>query len=132
MDQINGLFLAAAIIMRITYIISPLPMSTVLGTIFCWMANFTSSIYIGGSDMWGCYIALFRVFYIKAQDWLKNKIGIYNLLLFMLFSGITQVLLFSISLTVTDNENTTKKMCTHLSDVDLKIMDDYKVMFKIS
>jgi hypothetical protein len=131
MDQINGLFLAVAIVMRITYIISPMPMSTVLGDKFCWMANFTSSLYIGGSYMWGCYIALFRVFFIKAQELLKNKIGIRNVLLFMLLTGITQVVLFAITLTITDNENTTKKMCAHLSDADLKMIDDYKVIFHI-
>ena len=127
MDQINGLVLAAGIVMRVTFILSPVPMSTVVGTWICWLANFTGNVYIAGSYIWGCYIALFRVLYIKAQDWLKNKIGIGNLLLKMLIAGIFQVLLFSISLAITDNENSTKKMCAHLSDVDLDILDGYKV-----
>ncbi len=127
MDQINGLVLAAGIIMRVTFILSPVPMCSVVGTWYCWLANFTGNGYIAGSYIWGCYIALFRVLYIKAQDWLKNKIGIENLLLNMLIAGISQVLLFAISLALTDNENSTKKMCAHLSDQDLDILDGYKV-----
>ena len=126
-DQINSMFLATSIVMRITFILSPMAMHTVLGEEYCNVANFVGALYIGGSYVWSSYIALFRVLYIKAQNWLKLNIGIRNLLSLMIVAGIAQLVPFAFLLLLHDNENSTRKMCFHLSDSDLEIIDSYQV-----
>ena len=129
-DQINGLFLATSIIMRTVFIISPVPMSTVFGNNVCNLANFVGAVYIGSACIWSCYISLFRVLFINAQNWLKNKIGVNRLLYILLVTGYAQILTFATLFLLFDTENSTMKMCSHLSDADLKIIDAYQVNFK--
>ena len=129
LDQINGLFLAGSIVMRITFLISPEPMSKVVGDYFCNVANTFGAVYIAGSYLWSCCIALFRVLFVKAQDCLKEKFGVKNLLIVMIFFGVAQIFPFSILLLLFDNENSTFKLCSHISNTDLEILDAYKVFF---
>ena len=87
MDQINGLFLAVSIVMRITFIASPMPMSSVAGHYFCNVANLAGAVYIGGSYIWSSYIALFRVLFIKAKDLFGVDLEVNSFLLGMLTTG---------------------------------------------
>ena len=128
MDQLNGALLAVSIVLRIMFIVSPTPLSSILGNQFCKFSNFTGALYIGGSYNWSCLIAVYRVLYIRCQNWMKTQIGVRNLLYLMIFVGTTQILLFA-SLFQNDERNSTMKLCSHLSIEDLAIMDTYKVIF---
>jgi hypothetical protein len=86
-DLINSLFLGVSIIFQITAYICPVPLSIFLGNKFCNLIQFIGAIYIGGSCIWGSFIALFRVLYIKAQNWLTNSVGVPRLLIIMLTFG---------------------------------------------
>jgi hypothetical protein len=127
MDQINGLFLALNIIFRIGFVLSPEPMSKLLGIELCYLANFSGAIYIGGGCIWSCYIALFRVVFIKGQTFLKKIISIKSLLHFLIFFGGIQIVVFAISFLILDDKNSTMKMCTHSSNMDIEIMEAYRV-----
>jgi len=86
-DLINSLFLGVSIIFQITAYLCPVPLSIFLGNKFCNLIQFIGAIYIGGSCIWGSFIALFRVLYIKAQNWLTNSVGVPRLLIIMLTFG---------------------------------------------
>jgi hypothetical protein len=73
--------------------------------------------------MWGMHIALFRVLFIKAQKFVKLYVGINNLLNIMIFHGFFQVIFYTVSLHLVDNQVGTRKMCTHESFEDQKIME---------
>lgn len=60
MDQINGLFLAGGIILRMLAINSPVPLSQLFGAEFCKWIGTPSCIYLCGAVAWSCFIALYR------------------------------------------------------------------------
>ena len=126
-DQINGLFLGVNIIFQIVVIICPVPLSIVLGAEFCDFLKFVSSVYPGGSCIWGCFIALFRVLFIKGQHCLTESVGVRHLLFIMLIYGSLQIVLFAATSFQLDGESLSKKLCYHLSLNDLTIIQDYQV-----
>jgi hypothetical protein len=86
-DQINGFFLGYTIVARIMFIVSPYPVSDLLGFDFCKLNVFFISVYLSASNVWSCFIAIFRVVFIKAQNWLSTQIGEINLLKIMIGFG---------------------------------------------
>jgi hypothetical protein len=126
-DEINGIFLGMNILFRIIFILSPEPVNILFGSQFCDFADFIGLVSLSGSYLWGCYIALFRVLFIKAQNWLKKSIGIKNLLRLMLCVGTIHGFIFATTFFFTDEESFIKKICYHLSIKDLTIMQDYQV-----
>ena len=80
MDQLNGILLATSIVIRIVFIISSTPLTSLFGKQFCKFSNLIGALYIGGSYGWSCFIAVYRVLYIKFQNWMKTQIGVLNLL----------------------------------------------------
>ena len=126
-DQINGLFLAVNIIVRIGFILSPEPISEVLGIKFCYFANFSGAVYIGGGCIWSCYISLFRVLFIKGQSCWKKIISVKNLLRFLITVGGIQIIAFAVLFLLFDEKNSTMKMCTHSSNMDIDILEAFKV-----
>jgi hypothetical protein len=128
-DQINSLFLGISIIFQISVNICPIPLSILLGNEFCNFVRFIVAIYIGGSCIWGCFIALFRVLFIKAQNWLTNSVGVQRLLVIMLTFGALEIFLFAGVNFQIDGESPTKKLCYHLSFYDMAVIQDYQVRY---
>ena len=58
---------------------------------FCESIRFIGLLQLNGTYTWGTFIALFRVLYITAQNFLKKKIGVGNLLMVMVITGISEV-----------------------------------------
>jgi hypothetical protein len=131
-DEINSIFLGMNVLFRIIFILSPEPVSILFGSQFCEFANFIGLVYLAGSSIWGSYIALFRVLFIKAHSWLKNTVGIENLLWIMMFVGALQNLIFATTFFYTDEESFVRKTCYHLSLKDLTIMQEYQVKRKMN
>ena len=69
LDQLTGVFLAYTIITRIIFITYPWPISTILGDTFCSFSNYVSFIYLAGSSVWSCFLAVFRIIFIRCQKW---------------------------------------------------------------
>ena len=76
---------------RIAYIISPMPVMSLIDPLICQSVRFVGLLHLGGTFMWGSCIAIFRVLYVTSQDFLKDKIGIGNLLMVMIIAGISEV-----------------------------------------
>jgi hypothetical protein len=126
-DELNGILLGVSIAIRILFLLSPHPVNTFLGNDFCKLAEFTASVYIGGASTWGCYIAFFRVLFIKTQAWLKDEIGEKTLLHLMLCVGTLLNFSGGAIFVLIDDKIITKKFCYHLSVNDFKIFEDYQV-----
>ena len=126
-DQVNGGFLAYSILIRIIILISPVPLHSIFGAKFCLWNDFASAVYISGSFTWNFCIAVFRVLFIRSQNWLKNAIGVKNLLNVFILVGLLEVLTFSIVYVVHDQDGSLKKTCSHLSNQDLEILNSYQV-----
>ena len=97
------------------------------GDSICKGINFFSGMYVAGSYTWGSGIAFFRVVFITAQGFLKNRMGERSLLNLLLLGGLFLVLYYSVTSLLFDDEVPTYKMCTHLSNEDQKIVRYYKV-----
>ena len=87
------------------------------------------TLYIGGAHIWSCYLALFRVLYIRSQKWLTNTFGVKNLLNLMLVTGALQTVTFSALLVYWDDESSALKMCKHYSFSDLEILKEFRVKY---
>jgi hypothetical protein len=127
-DEINGALLGISIVVRIVFILYPYPISSQLGSYFCGVTEFIATAYIMGMTTWGCYIALFRVLFIKVHAWLKNCIGVGNFLWLLLTVGVLQNIVITALALYADDESIVKRFCNHLSIKDLEILDDYQVI----
>ena len=127
-DQINSFFFGINAVFRIVFFLSPEPIGILLGSQFCDISHLIAVVSLAGSYTWGCYIALFRVLFIKCQNWLTNTIGIKNMLCTMLCIGTTQIFSFAAIFFYIDEESFVRKICFHLSLNDLTIKQDFQVM----
>ena len=126
-DEMNGVFLGVSIAIRIIFILCPYPVNDLLGSDFCKFAEFIGILYIGGMSTWGCYIAVLRVLFIKAQMWLQDTIGVTLLLQMLLLLGLVMNLSAGLLFLHFDEDSITKKFCNHLSVSDFKILEEYQV-----
>ncbi len=74
-----------------------------------------------------CLLAIYRILYIKAQNWVKNKAGEKRLLrIFLIFGlllhGSVSYLVFQV-----DDESVMAKMCNHQTEEDIEILRNYNV-----
>ena len=126
-DQINGTGLAITIFSRTLSLILPFSTSSLLGETFCHSIRYVSGHYVIGSYTWGCFIALFRLLFVKAQSWLSKTIGIGNMLYFMLIFGSAVMIALSTMLFLFDYTST-YRMCTHISTEDTTVLAEYAVI----
>ena len=127
LDQVNGLFLAMNFGMRIGYNTLNEPMSELLSPFACSCSEFISGLFISGTIVWRCCIAIFRVLYIKAQIWLTTKVGVSKLLISMVVFGVSQMILFSLVTVNLDKYSLSKRSCYRMSNYELEIINDYQV-----
>ena len=77
--------------------------------------------------VWSCSIALFRVIYIKANQWVKFVVGERRLLhLILLFGSLLQAF-FTYLLFIKGDETNVSKWCSRMSAADFEILNDYYV-----
>ena len=108
-------------------IVIPLPFSCVLGHQDCMWIGFSGCLGFTGSIIWTCSIAVCRIFYIKAQNWVKFKIGEQRLLTYFVILGIFLQITLSSFIFYFDDASFLTKMCNHHSSEDLEIIHSYMV-----
>ena len=74
LDQLNGGFLGLNIVFYAVTIVLPFPLSSIIGYESCNWADLPGSFYLAGSAQWSCTIALIRVLYLKAPQWIKRNL----------------------------------------------------------
>ena len=124
-DQMNGIFLGLGILLKMAFLLSPLPLATVLGDGFCAWAGVPISLYVSGAGSWSCAIALFRVFILKGTPLINESV-----LLRILYFISLAIHLGCGSLMARYGEITTpEKLCFHFTESENEIMEHYKVSF---
>jgi len=127
LDQLNGVFLAIVLAARISFSLLTIPASELMGPLACSCYEFITGMYISGSFVWRFNIAVIRVLYIKAQNWLTMKMGVNKLLAIMIITGLGKMILLSIFMVTSDSYSYAKKSCYRWSDEAQKIIGAYQV-----
>ena len=130
LDQVTGLFWAFTICIRIVNNFITEPISDLLNPMACSGFEFVSGLFIGGTVIWRCFIAIFRVLYIKAQMWLTTKFGVYKLLIIMIMTGLVLMVLLGLIMVTFDQYSYSKRSCFRMSHFDLEVLYDYQVIVK--
>jgi hypothetical protein len=109
----------------------PFPLRDLFGDNFCKGIRFPATFYTFGSVIWGCFIALFRVLYIKAQNWTKYQVGEDNLLVSFIVTGSILNVAIALAVTVLDEHSYVHKMCTHQSQSSIDMLLELQVFMII-
>ena len=129
LDQINGFFLGASMLIQAVLILIPFPPVDIVGSTFCEWIDFPGTFYIVGSAVWSAMTGIFRVLFIKATDWIRRDKNEKKVLFFCLLVG--SFLHFTLSLwrASFDSWSAYEKLCTHRSNEEINIMLAYQVKY---
>ena len=131
LDEVNGLLNSFVIVVRIVMIHSTLPLDAVFGQYFGRTVGFLSCCYSGGRCIWSFYIALYRIMFIFAQNWLTKTVGIKRFLKTLVSLGMVQVLILSFIFNEFDLQGSILKSSSHLSTPDMEILISMQVKYSI-
>jgi hypothetical protein len=120
-DQMNGLFLGLNIMYTSTVLFLPFPLSNFIGDEACNWADIIGAIYLEGQTVWSCFMAIYRVAFIKYQTFVKT-IGASNFVFALTIFGYLFIGFVSIFFAYHDN-GILDKMCTHHSAEEVIIMN---------
>ena len=127
-DQVNGFLLGVVIVLKIVLTVSPIPLSLIFNETFCEWIDLPGCMYIVGATVWTSFIAFFRIIFIKAQNWLKFRVGEKRLLRLLLglgtFFHVGGGLLFA----ALDDNSVVGKMCLHYSTQEMEILHNHQVI----
>ena len=128
LQQLNGLFAGTFNLSVVfTVLILESSLKSLLGDQVCHWLPLSGCINLVGYLVWSCLIAIYRILYIKAQDWVKFTIGERRLLVIILIFGLLLHGSIAGTMFYHDDENITGRACSHYSVKDLEITLDYKV-----
>ncbi len=132
-DQLCGLVSGTLnLIYGSSTLILPMSLRSILGSQFCNWIPFGPCINLTGSIIWSTIIAVYRILYIKAQQWVKYKVGEELLLKIMIFLGVFLQLALSVVIFYFDDESLVGKLCNHFSSDDLEIFQKYRVSINVN
>ena len=120
-DQLNGLFLGLNIIYTSLVLFLPFPMSDFVGDEACNWADIIGAIYLEGQTVWSCFMAIYRVVFIKWQAFVKT-IGESNFVFALTIFSYCIIISFSVFMAYHD-KGILYKMCTHHSVEEVIILN---------
>ena len=125
---ISGTFLGSSnLTFGIASILVSEPLSSYYGEKTCDWMNLSGSLNLHGYIIWTTLIAICRILYIKAQSWIKYKLGEKRVLAVFLSFGLCLQLCLSIIYSHFDDANMLWKMCSYHSQEDIETLQYYKV-----
>jgi hypothetical protein len=127
-DQLNSLSFGLTLAVMAFAFLLPQPLREIFGDGFCNWIPITGCFYMLGQVLWGCFIAVYRILYIKAHKWVKFKVGENNLLKIFLILGFVLQITSSFLLFYFDNESIQSKTCNQYSGKKLEILLMYQVV----
>ena len=128
LDQANGLFLAIMISCAIIFLLLTEPAAKVIDPKLCYLNGASQGMYLSGTFIWRCCIAIYRVLFIKGHKWLTDKIGMNSLLTLMIAVGLVLMTGFSMVSVTSDPYSYSKRICNHWSDNAVDIIKTYQVL----
>jgi len=73
-DQLSGIFMAMNIAYTLTLLHLPFPLVSITGESICNWTDLMGNLYLMSQAVWSCFIALYRMLYIKFQRLFQNGI----------------------------------------------------------
>ena len=131
LDQVNGLFVAIMLVCSISFTMITVPVAEVVDPSVCNVYATGRALYISGTIIWRCCIAIYRAMYLKAQMWLTEKFGTKKLLYLMIVVGLALMAGFSSVSVSSDRYSYSKRMCNHWSKEALDVYNSYQVPSRI-
>ena len=105
----------------------PSPFPKILGDNTCQFIKMSGSLNLHGSFIWTCLIAICRILYIKAQNFIKYKVGEQRMVILILTFGMSLQFALSFIPLYFDNASLLWKLCTHHSQEYLDNIQDFQV-----
>ena len=103
-------------------------LGSLFGSTFCDWLPLGGCLSLSGYVQWSCLVAIFRVLYIKAQTWVKYRVGEKRLLVYFILAGMMGQFCLAGVMFYHDDESVTGKACNHFSAQDLQIFLEYQVI----
>jgi hypothetical protein len=129
-DQANGILLGIALFGKMIFILTPLPFDEIFGSQFCDWSDLPGCTYLVGSFIWSSLIAIYRVIYIKAQNWIKNVVGEKRLLRIFMGIAFSFYIPASLWLAMYDYRSSSEIMCYRRSNEETLILLTYQVILQ--
>ena len=127
-DQLNGIvFGTFNLVYGTVGLVLPMSLRSQFGQQFCDWIPLAGCINLTGYIIWSALIAIYRILYIKAQNWVKYGVGERRLLCICITAGVSLQLFLSIGIFYFDDESLVGKVCSHYSAEDLQVLQLYKV-----
>jgi hypothetical protein len=127
-DQMNGIFLGLNILYTSTVLFLPFPLSNFIGVEACNWADIIGAIYVAGQTVWSCFMAIYRVVFIKCPRFVKT-IGNSNFVVALTTCGYGIILSFAAFFSYHD-KGILYKMCTQYSAEEVMIMNVIIVIYQ--
>ena len=117
-DLLSGtIFGFVNLLLAIAAILLTNPLSVVFNEHLCILNKTSAGFSIHGSYIWTCLIAICRILYIKAQNWMKYRIGENNLFVIFCIIGLSTQTFLSLFTYHFDDGGLAWKICTQHSQV---------------
>ena len=124
--------MAPVIFIRIIFLASPIPISSVLGQDFCLWINAPALFSVGAGYLLSCFIAVYRallISFLQTAKTLKHQ----KLIIFcLLLVGTVLTCLYTGYVLKFDLYLPSRTLCNHYSIEDLSILHSYMVRFFIN
>ena len=110
-----------------TVLILKVSLKSLFGSSFCNVVPLAGCINLTGYIIWSSLVAIYRILYIKAQNWVKYRVGERRLLRYFIVLGLLLQTVLSIVIYYFDDESLVSKACNHFSAEDVEILQQYHV-----
>ena len=117
------------LIIAIAAILMTNPLSVTFNENVCILNKLAASFSVHGSYIWTCLIAICRILYIKAQNFIKYRIGEGNLFCILFTISLSILTILSIIVANIDDGGSSWKICTQHSQENIDAINDYKVNY---
>ena len=121
LDQVNGIFMVPMFLFF--FLINTLsePLSELTHPKVCAIAELIGGLYISGTIVWRCHIAIFKLLCVKGQRWLKRA-GANKILAIQVAVGLTIMVTSCVGMINGDKDSFLKRSCFHKMSTDLEIL----------
>lgn len=127
-DQLSGIIFGTFnLIFASTVLMLKQSLKSLFGESFCRWVPLAGCINLTGYIIWSSLIAIYRILYIKAQGWIKYKVGERCLLQCFILLGLIFQTGLSVTIFYFDDESLVSKACNHFSAEDVDIIQQYHV-----
>jgi len=120
-DQLTGVFMGLNIIYTLTVMYLPFPLASIIGEAACNWTDLLGTLYLISQSVWSCFIAVYRLVYIKFQRILDIGIKKSNFAFMLSLLGYFGIITLAVFFAYYD-KGILYKLCTHNSSQKIQIL----------